>query len=40
MVARVARGAYEGDYRLEPASGEYVPAGYAERLGDYFLLAP
>jgi cysteine desulfurase / selenocysteine lyase len=40
MVARVARGAYEGDYRLEPATGEYVPAGYEEPLRDYFVLAP
>lgn len=40
MVGRVTRGAYTGDYRLDPASGEYAPAGFEERLADYFQLAP
>jgi len=40
MVARAARGDYQGDYRLDPASGEYVPAGFEERLADYFELGP
>lgn len=40
MVARVTRGDYQGDYRLDRASGEYAPAGYEEALGDYFQLAP
>lgn len=42
MVERVARGEYEGNYRLIPSSGEYVPVGadgpYEEPLADYFLL--
>lgn len=42
MVERVARGDYEGNYRLIPSSGEYVPVGadgpYEEPLADYFLL--
>jgi cysteine desulfurase / selenocysteine lyase len=40
MLARVGRGEYEGDYRLEPASGEYAPAGFDEPLHDYFSLEP
>lgn len=39
MVDRVARGAYEGDYELLSASGEYLPRGYEEPVGDYFSLA-
>ncbi|MEJ2750761.1 MAG: aminotransferase class V-fold PLP-dependent enzyme, partial [Anaerolineae bacterium] len=38
MVERIARGEYEGQYRLIPSSGEYVPVGYEEPLADYFLL--
>ncbi len=40
MVARVARGDYQGTYRMEPGSGEYVPEGFEERLADYFQLGP
>jgi cysteine desulfurase/selenocysteine lyase len=38
MLEQVARGEYEGEYILQPASGEYYPAGYEEPLSDYFLL--
>jgi cysteine desulfurase / selenocysteine lyase len=38
MLRRIARGDYQGDYRLDPASGEYTPAGFVEPLADYFLL--
>lgn len=38
MVERVARGDYEGEYRLIPSTGEYVPVDYEEPLADYFLL--
>lgn len=38
MLQRIARGDYQGDYRLDPASGEYTPAGFVEPLADYFLL--
>lgn len=38
MVERVARGDYQGEYRLDRATGEYTPAGYVEPLGDYFAL--
>ncbi|HSN77713.1 MAG TPA: aminotransferase class V-fold PLP-dependent enzyme [Anaerolineae bacterium] len=38
MLQRIARGDYQGDYRLNRASGEYLPAGYVEPLADYFLL--
>jgi len=38
MLHRVRRGDYAGDYRLDRASGEYTPAGFAEPLADYFLL--
>jgi selenocysteine lyase/cysteine desulfurase len=40
MVARIARGDYQGDYRLDRRSGEYAPAGYEEQLDSYFQLAP
>ena len=39
MVERVARGEYRGDYQLEPATGEYIPAGYIDPLAEHFLLA-
>ena len=39
MVQRVARGDYRGDYRLEPATGEYIPADYSAPLAEHFLLA-
>lgn len=38
MLERVGRGDYHGDYRLDLHSGEYLPAGFEERLHDYFLL--
>ena len=38
MLQRIARGDYQGDYRLDPATGEYSPAGFVEPLADYFLL--
>jgi hypothetical protein len=38
MVARVARGEYAGEYRLDRATGEYLPAGYSEPLADFFVL--
>ena len=39
MVERVAAGDYQGDYRVERATGEYVPAGYEEPLEAYFSLS-
>jgi len=38
MLARIARNDYEGDYQLDPASGEYRPANFVEPLADYFQL--
>ncbi|MBU0492882.1 MAG: aminotransferase class V-fold PLP-dependent enzyme [Chloroflexi bacterium] len=38
MLERIARGDYQGEYRLEPSTGEYLPVGYEEPLADYFLL--
>ena len=38
MVERVARGDYNGDYRLDRATGEYTPANYADPLAQHFLL--
>lgn len=38
MLERIARGDYQGDYRLKPSTGEYFPANYEESLADYFLL--
>jgi len=40
VLERIARGDYQGDYRLNPSSGEYVPVNYKEPLADYFLLEP
>ena len=37
MLVRIAAGDYQGDYRLIPGSGEYVPAGYEEPLEEFFL---
>ena len=39
MVERVAAGDYAGDYRVNRATGEYVPAGYEEPLAEYFSLS-
>lgn len=38
MLERIARGDYQGDYRVNPSTGEYIPLGYEEPLADYFLL--
>lgn len=38
MLKRIAAGAYQGDYVVDSASGEYTPVGYADRFADYFLL--
>lgn len=40
MLHRIQRRDYKGDYRLDPASGEYRPAGYTELLDDFFALEP
>lgn len=40
MVDRVARGDYQGDYRLVPSSGEYIPEGYEDPLNEHFLMVP
>ena len=40
MVQRVARGDYQGDYVLEPSTGEYTPANYTDPLVEHFLLDP
>ena len=40
MIERVSRGDYQGDYRLTPSTGEYIPAGYEDPLGEHFLLLP
>jgi selenocysteine lyase/cysteine desulfurase len=34
-LGRIARGEYQGDYRLDRASGEYYPEGYRETLPEY-----
>jgi selenocysteine lyase/cysteine desulfurase len=38
MLERVARGDYEGDYRLMPSTGEYYPAGYEDPLAEHFMI--
>jgi cysteine desulfurase/selenocysteine lyase len=38
MLARIARGDYQGEYVLNPASGEYTPANFVEPLADHFQL--
>jgi selenocysteine lyase/cysteine desulfurase len=38
MLQRIARGDYQGDYHLNRASGEYLPAGYVEPLAEHFQL--
>ena len=38
MLKRIRRGEYAGEYRQERASGEYFPAGYEDRLEEYFML--
>lgn len=39
MLHRIARRDYQGRYRLDRKSGEYLPVNYTEPLKDYFLLA-
>jgi hypothetical protein len=36
MLHRVARGRYSGDYRVDPATGDFLPAGYSEPIAAYF----
>jgi selenocysteine lyase/cysteine desulfurase len=38
MLERIVRGGVQGDYRLKPSTGEYVPLNFEEPLADYFLL--
>ena len=38
MLHRIAIGEYDGDYVLDPASGEYTPKGYEDAFSAYFLL--
>lgn len=38
MLQRIARGEYQGRYRLNRASGEYLPAGYIEPLAEHFRI--
>ena len=38
MVARISRDEYQGDYRVDRASGEYLPQGYVEPLAAHFCL--
>jgi len=38
MLERIVRGDVQGDYRLKPSTGEYVPLNFEEPLADYFLL--
>ncbi len=38
MLERIACGDYQGEYDLNPATGEYTPRGYREPLDDYFML--
>jgi selenocysteine lyase/cysteine desulfurase len=38
MLQRIAHGDYQGDYRLNRASGEYLPSDYVEPLAEHFLL--
>jgi len=38
MLQRIVQGAYRGDYRQDPVSGEYWPEGYAVRWSDYFTI--
>ncbi len=39
MLRRIAVGDYRGDYKLNRASGEFLPANYVEPLTKHFLLA-
>jgi hypothetical protein len=39
MLRRIAGGDYQGHYRLNRASGEYLPVDYVEPLSEHFLLS-
>jgi selenocysteine lyase/cysteine desulfurase len=39
MLRRIAAGDYQGHYRLNRASGEYLPIDYVEPLSEHFLLS-
>jgi selenocysteine lyase/cysteine desulfurase len=38
MLDRISMGNYDGDYQLDVASGEYLPAGYQESIPDFLPL--
>jgi cysteine desulfurase/selenocysteine lyase len=38
MLERIIANDYEGDYRLVPSTGEYIPENFVEPLQDHFLL--
>lgn len=38
ILRRIVRGEYQGNYRADPGSGDYIPVGYQERWSDYFSL--
>jgi hypothetical protein len=40
MLNRIVRGDYQGDYRMNPHTGEYIPANYHEPIHQYFALEP
>lgn len=40
MVERAALGDYQGDYRLDRRTGEYIPFGYQDPLEEHFLMVP
>jgi selenocysteine lyase/cysteine desulfurase len=40
MVECISRGDYQGDYRLTPSTGEYIPTGYVDPLEEHFSLLP
>jgi selenocysteine lyase/cysteine desulfurase len=40
MLRRVARGDYQGKYRLIPSTGEYIPEGHVDPLEEHFLMMP
>jgi selenocysteine lyase/cysteine desulfurase len=39
MLSRITRNEYQGQYYLDPESGEYAPAGYHDSIADYFSLS-
>jgi selenocysteine lyase/cysteine desulfurase len=39
MLRRITRNDYQGQYYLDPESGEYAPAGYHDSMTDYFSLS-